>query len=346
MLLVVGAALTTFKNGIMVNDSASQIADANQNLRAGTNQLMRDLLMAGRIIGPSGIALPSGAGVVAFSRPGPGTLSFGVITNLDDIMTGNALGPVVNGTPTDLVTIMMVDAFMPILTTPPAIPAAPTAVEGTIAPDASSVALPTNALWVLGDPPNNTPAIQVGDLIYFQNASGNAIQTVTSKDPTNIYFGQASAADFFNFNQRGAPLVPVINIKVPSDTVSAWTSPTTLYRAVMITYYVDNTTKPGTPRLTRVINHFSPLALAGVVEDLKLTYDLVDGTYNPVNIASLPWTDATRGLTYVSNQIRKVNVSIGVRSDLLPNPAIDYIRNRVNTAVDVRSLASVNRYGP
>ena len=65
----------------------------------------------------------------------------------------------------------------------------------------------------------------------------------------------------------------------------------------MITYYVDNTTTAGTPRLTRVINHcpgsdltpgcdlfpaFAPQALAGVVEDLDLTYDLVDSAVNSV----------------------------------------------------------------
>ena len=60
---------------------------------------------------------------------------------------------------------------------------------------------------------------------------------------------------------------------------------------MMITYYVDNTTTPGTPRLTRVVNHFTPQALAGVVEDLDLTYDLVDGVNNPTNITSLPITD-------------------------------------------------------
>ena len=47
--MVLGGALTTFKNALAINDSAAQLADANQNLRAGTNQLIRDLLMAGRI---------------------------------------------------------------------------------------------------------------------------------------------------------------------------------------------------------------------------------------------------------------------------------------------------------
>ena len=43
MLLITGGALTTFKNALAINDTAAQLADANQNLRAGTNQLIRDL---------------------------------------------------------------------------------------------------------------------------------------------------------------------------------------------------------------------------------------------------------------------------------------------------------------
>ena len=69
--IVTGAALTTFQNGLVINDSAAQLGDANQNLRAGTNQLIRDLMQAGRIIGPEGIPVPTGAGVQSFARPGP-----------------------------------------------------------------------------------------------------------------------------------------------------------------------------------------------------------------------------------------------------------------------------------
>jgi hypothetical protein len=113
-------------------------------------------------------------------------------------------------------------------------------------------------------------------------------------------------------------------------------------RLIMLTYYVDSVTTPGTPRLTRVQNHFSSQALAGVVEDLDLTYDLVDGVTNPANVPSLPYT--LNGLTYTSNQIRKVNLHVGVRSDLLSAVKNDYIRNHVSTSVSIRDLASVSRY--
>ncbi len=83
VLVVLSGALTTFKNALAINDSASQLADANQNLRAGTNQLIRDLLMAGRIIGTEGIAMPTGPGIT-YARPGPaGVGNFDMIADTD-----------------------------------------------------------------------------------------------------------------------------------------------------------------------------------------------------------------------------------------------------------------------
>ena len=353
-LIVTGAALTTFRNGLWITDSAAQLSDSNQNLRAGTNQLTRDVMMAGRIIGPEGIPMPSGAGVTSFARPGPpGTsLIFDLVVdadttlNLAAITTGFQLGPTINGSQTDMITIMTVDEFMPVIQTPPLVPGTPTVLEGTIAPDGQSVTLPITSLWLTGDTTNDTQPVLDGDLVLFKNPKGTAMHTVTSKDSTHIYFGATSSVDWFHFNQFTAPQVPIILIKQVQTTTSPWATndKTSMFRALMITYYVDNTTTPGTPRLTRVVNHFTPQALAGVVEDLDLTYDLVDGANNPTNVTSLPYTDVVASVTYNSNQIRKVNIHMGVRSEVISKPAQDYIRNHISTSVDVRSLASVDRY--
>src|SRR3954464_222198 len=98
VLMVLAGALSTFRNAVAINDSASQLSDANQNLRAGTNQLIRDLMQAGRIIGPEGIPVPTGAGVQSFARPGPSSsLTFNVVVdadttlNLPSITTGYQL---------------------------------------------------------------------------------------------------------------------------------------------------------------------------------------------------------------------------------------------------------------
>jgi hypothetical protein len=340
MLLATGAALTTFRQGLMINDSAAQIGDTNQNLRAGTNQLMRDLMMAGRIIGPEGIPMPSGAGVQAFNRPGPtgSNLTFSLIVdtdttlNLPSISSGYELGPMINGSKTDVVTILTVDEFMPILQSKSSGSLA--ANEGKISATGADITLPTNSQWLVADTTNDTQPINVGDLVLFKNPNGMAIQAITSKDATHVYFANT---DWFKFNQLTAPQVPILLMNAPTQLTS-------MFRVLMITYYVDNVTTPGTPRLTRVLNHYTPQALAGVVEDLDLTYDLVDGIYNPTKIPSLPYTDVAHSVTYNANQIRKVNIHMGVRSEQFSKPAQDYVRNHITTAVDARSLASVDRY--
>jgi type II secretory pathway pseudopilin PulG len=366
MLLIIGAALQTFSNALQVNDAASQMADSNQNLRAGTNQLIKDVMMAGRVIGAEGIALPNGAGSQPFNRPGPvAGLTFGTVSaeentatclpasctlNLPSITTGYQLGPMIDNQPTDMITIMTIDEFTPNIATPPAIAGAPTVTEGTIAADGKSVTLPLTSVWLVGDAANDTKPLQVGDLVYFKSPTGNAIQTITSTTATSILFASGVSADWFNFNQPGALNWPMAGIKGGGATSAAmgggtFTTPVTMMRAMMITYYVDSTTTPGAPRLTRQLNHFTAQALAGVVEDLDLTYDLVDGTVNPAGVKSLPFTIVgTPNQTYNAGQIRKVNLHVGVRSETMSKPSQDYVRNHISTAVDVRNLASKDRY--
>ena len=357
VLLVLAGALTTFRNALAINDSAAQLADANQNLRAGTNQLIRDLLMAGRMIGTEGIAMPTGPGIT-FARPGPVAMNFPEIADgdatlqLPSITTGFQLGPSIRNSRTDMITIMTVDEFMPIVTTPPTNAASP--IQGTLSNDGTYVQLAAVSLWIDGDTVGDTPAMKPGDLVYYQGTNGNAIQTVTSLDKVlhRIYFASGDPVnDFFHFNQPNAtdPPVPCPCASArPLGAIKqlaanqAWTAQVTLFKALMITYYVDNTTTPGTPRLTRVINHFPPQALAGVVEDLDLTYDLYDGSVNPTAVQFLPQLIGTT--TYTANQIRKVNLHVGVRSETISKPTQDYVRNHITTSVNVRSLAAVDKY--
>jgi len=377
VLMVLAGALSTFRNALAINDSAAQLADANQNLRAGTNQLIRDLLMAGRLIGTEGISMPTGPGVT-FARPGPVAMNFDMVADgdptlqLPSISSGYQLGPIINGSRTDIITIMTVDEFMPIVATPPANPAAPSGAEGTIAPDGSYVTFAATSQWIDGDTVNDTPPIRVGDLVLYVGNNGNAIQTVTSID-TSAHRINFAPGDFFHFNQAnatnqlagtGRPLATLKRSNTPAATNVIWPTlcpataalpngpvmtagsnfcpQVTLFRAMMITYYVDNTTTPGTPRLTRVLNNFPAQALAGVVEDLDLTFDLYDGTVNPTSVTGFPYT--LNGTTYTENQIRKVNLHVGVRSETISKPTQDYVRNHITTSVNVRSLAAVDKY--
>jgi hypothetical protein len=115
----------------------------------------------------------------------------------------------------------------------------------------------------------------------------------------------------------------------------------TAQRVLMYTYFVDAATG-GAPRLMRRLNQFAGQALAGVVEDLELSYDVVDGTINPTNIRDLPYTAS--GITYSANLIRKANIHMGVRSEVMSLRQHDYRRNHVSTVVSLRNLAFVDRY--
>ena len=111
-------------------------------------------------------------------------------------------------------------------------------------------------------------------------------------------------------------------------------------RVLMYTYYVDPGN--GLPRLMRQYDNSTPQALAGVVEDLQLTYDVVDGTVNPTDVADLPYT--LNAVPYSANQIRKVTVRIGVRSEVMSMRLHDYLRSNLSTVVSIRNLAFVDRY--
>ena len=327
--VIMGVAFSTFDNALALNDSVLSLADSSQNLRAGTNILVRDLMQAGRNLPIGGISIPSGTGSAAIHRPSPPGKTYffdnTTATSLSSITTGASKGPTVDGRTTDIVTILMDDPFLTALTLSPST-AAGNVPKLTATGSAFSVG--TNLTWLQGDPTNEIPAIKVGDLMYFLAAGGSTIQTVTRVDSSNVYF---EANDPFNFNQPGAAAGSITQILGSQMDVR---------RIYMYSYWVQD--DEGVPRLTRALNMYTPTALAGVVEDLDLTYDLVDGVVNPVNVADLPYTSGSD--TFNASQIRKVNVHVGVRSETKSKTSNDYLRNHVSTVVSVRNLAYVDKY--
>jgi hypothetical protein len=350
-LIVLGTAMTTFRNALTLNETAGLMADATQNLRAGSNLLVRDLIQTGRGIPTGGIPIPSGDGAVDINRPGPPGTAY-VFDNVDAttlpaITTGDALGPLVGGDPTDVITLLVSDPTSYVEYSEGELPAplelnwgadpaqwpdglaAPTP---TLAADGASLNVQQFDTWIS----DAATGVKAGDLLLFTNSLGSAIQTVTRTEGTQVFF-ESNADDPFNFNQRAVSQGSIMQIR------SGATFPqTTVVRVQMLSYYIDAVTSPGTPRLTRRVNFFEPQALAGVLEDLEITFDLVDGVTNPTRIANLPHT--VDDVTYTANQIRKVNLHVGVRSDTRSGARGDYMRHHLSTAVSIRSLAFVSRY--
>jgi hypothetical protein len=317
-LILLSAAMSSFTEAVGINEKSDLMADLGQNMRAGINFLVSDLMNAGWEIPTGGIPIPSGAGATAVKRPGPPGTSYtfaGSLT-ISAVNPGADLGPVGNGRQTDMVNILYADNLLPLNQSP----------LDAISTDGSSVTV--NAGTPITGVPN---AIQSGDLIALSNGLGNTLQYVTSVSGQTINFG---AGDALNLNQ---PTVDQGSVKRLKDPGTGTFPPTTATRVWLITYYIDATTDPTMPRLIRRINNQTGRTVALVIEDLQLTYDLVDGITNPSQVDTPLAPNSP-------NQIRRANVYVEGRSNARVSTTKDFLRRTLTTQVSLRSLSFVDRY--
>ncbi len=317
-MVVLATTLGALNDGIRAADTAGLVAEMQHNSRTGLNMMRRDLMQAGQGIPIGGIPIPSGAGVLPINRPGP-TVSMTFPTTwvqLPAVSTGQALGPNIQGRATDMITILYADSTLPINENPVA----------NIQSDGSRMTIGNGPLTLA-----IAEAIQVGDLIMFSNAFGNAIQEVTGSNPGSQRVDFATS-DSMNLNQRAAPAGTIMQLQ---DSPGSF-PPTTATRIWMITYYVDDSI-PDSPRLMRVLNNTSPRPIALEIEDLQITYDLVDGVTNPSGVDEPTAPNSAA-------QIRKVNLMLASRSHNRQRITGQYQRQTLTTQVSLRSLSFFDRY--
>jgi len=316
-LIVVGAGLGAFVKGMDVTDTARIISETNQSLQVAQSLMVRDFIQVGQGIPRGGIPVPSGAGAVALARPSEAVgLTFPVAwETLPAISPGAALGPIVLGVTTDIVTMMYADPTLVLSQFP---------LVG-IAADGS--AMTVNA----GTPITTPDGLKVGDVILFSNALGNAMQVITRTNNNQIVDFELN--DPMGLNQRAAPQGTIMNLAQDDGAFP----PTTATRVLIISYYVDRVTDPTLPRLMRQVNGGQARAIAMGVENLQFSYDFVDGVGNPTNQEAIPGANS-------ANQIRKVNLFMSARSiDINTHTAQPY-RNSVAGQVGLRSLTFMDRY--
>ena len=343
-----------FRDSLKANNNVTQASDVSDNLRAGLNLIVQDLIQTGTGIPTGGISIPNtvnAAGCNAgqpVNRPpaalnltfqGPNGANPGCNVILPAIEPGNGLGPKVtdpdgtSGPPTDVITIMYADNTLSLVQKPINGAACP---NGSIAANGSTITFDINCvkLGAAGIPVN------AGDLlmIYNSNNANGILQTVTSVAGQTLNF---APADAFNLNGRttteaAGTIQQLQNLTagVPNGTYP----PTSATRIWMVTYYVDIVTDPLHPRLMRALNFNLPQVVAESLESLQFTYNLADGTAPaPVNQAVVPAADN-------ENQIRSVNVYIGARSSSHKSGSNQYARSNLSTQVALRSMAYFNTY--
>ncbi|HKV61157.1 MAG TPA: prepilin-type N-terminal cleavage/methylation domain-containing protein [Candidatus Acidoferrum sp.] len=357
-MVALAAAVMMFRDSTRANTNVTQTSDMSDNMRAGLNLIVQDLIQTGTGIPTGGISIPNtpnAAGcntggkvnrppaVLSLTFNGPNSANVGCNVILPAIEPGNALGPTVtspdgtSGPKTDVVTIMYADNTLALDAKQINGAACPggsiTATGSAITFDATCV-----TIGAAGIPVNP------GDLlmIYNANNSNGVLQTVSSVSGQVLNF---AAGDAFNLNGRtstetAGTIKQLQNLTggVPNGTYP----PTNCTRIWMITYYLDTTTDTRHPRLMRAVNFNAPQPVAETFENLQFAYNFDDGVNNPVNQFVVPAVPAPTGDN--ENQIRSVNIYLGARSTTTAALTGQYVRTNLKTQVALRSMAYFNTY--
>jgi len=361
MMIIAGSVYAALSNAIRTTEGVTLLADTQENLRAGMNYVVRDIVQAGEGIPQGGITIPNSAGPVsALNRPlPPGSTPSTFPTSwtvLPAISPGYQLGlpvltpdPVtrgatVSGTASDVINMIYADTTLvdanghwlnefPIYLTPGAgtpgcavsnpnpLPA------GSIVTAGSTTTVTFDSTCIIIGVGNT--ALRAGDLIMLQSNSGaTALLTISSVAGNSITF---SAGDAFNLNASGKTSGTITQLQ-PYATITAT-------RIWMISYYISNA-DPLRPQLMRQVNMNPPQAVGDVIENFNLLYEAVVPGTTPPSVTTNITSPTIAQLPY----LRDVYVSLFARSENAFSQNGAYFRNNLVTAVSIRSLNFFNEY--
>jgi type II secretory pathway pseudopilin PulG len=352
MLVILAATLGALTDAIHATQAVTLMADTQENLRAGMNYLVRDLMQAGGGIPQSGITIP------ANKVPWPGTAGKfpAAWTALPAIAPGGGLGPITatSGVASDLVTIVYADNTLLDNTFAPAhwlnefpINLAASCPAGSIT---STGAAPSLTITVTFDKTacvsiaTGNTSLAVGDLILLQNNAGgcnNGNSQVASSscdssgsNPTSSQALRTITA--VNTGTNAITLAPGDVFSLNGAALPAGTMTAT--RIWMITYFIDNS-NPQRPQLMREVNLKGANPVGDVIENLQIFYDIVS-TGTRALVSSQNETPTYAQLQY----IRNAYVLMFARSENLYGPTGKYIRNNLETVVSIRGLNFYNEF--
>jgi prepilin-type N-terminal cleavage/methylation domain-containing protein len=344
LLAVIAVTLQALNSALTANEAVTDMADMQDNLRSGMNLMERDIVQSGSGVPLGGISVPftplGGGGPVPppINRPSPPGQAyvFPVDSALTSVEPGFSLGPVSLGNPTDMITVMYADnelswSTMGPINNAPAVPAC----LGTVT--LTSVTLDTVTPQCAD--PNvfaTNVAVQPGDLVMLTNGQGgNILQYVSAVVGKTLDF---LPGDPFAINGQAAASGTMANMSTPGSVPIAF-PPTSVSRIWMVTYYLDTTTNPQRPQLMRQVNFRVPQAVGQVMENLNVSYDIVNAvvTPNPTNARQIIAPDSP-------SQIRKINLLLAARSEYQFSKTHQYFRDNLYTQIGLRSLAFQNLY--
>jgi prepilin-type N-terminal cleavage/methylation domain-containing protein len=371
-IVVLGAAVQMYTQSVSATWTVSQRAEMQQDFRAASNMLTKDLSLAGAGLNPgAAIALPASTTPIygcdqakCYLNGVAGTYPLqGGTPYLYGLIPGYDKGPTFYAAQgaTDVVTVVYTDpslylnCYIPTVTAKGVVtfsqPKPPTTwiTEGCL-PGPTPPAGPQAV---------NDPAVGLttGDLVLLTLGGTTMVSEVTGTVTTGIdangnatYVVPFANGDALKMNQT--PAGGGLNTAALNAAGSASAAPcggTGPCRLLVVTYYLDNTVSP--PRLMRQVSGHSPVPVAENIVYLKFSYDLFNSTtgtpaVNQPNPGSGDANDtASNGL--LPNQITKINVlNMAIDSALTGSiyGTKGYQSMDLQTSVSARNLTYVNDY--
>jgi len=337
MLVVMAAATSLYQKSVQVSTIVNQQSEMQSELRAAANQLARDLNQAGTAVPIGGIPIPSAASggtdpqfacdsIKCYITVG-NTFTQGVLYK---VTPANGVGPnVVQAS--DAIVLTYIDPGL----NWGAYPTQVAAIDG------SSITMPAGTTPALDA---SDVGLNVGDVLLLQNSNGAAAGVVTSYVAATRVISFANL-DPLNMNQSGATAGNIKSLRFsPVPGAAPYYPAITVSRIMMVTYFIQKTTTPSGPdtQLMRQIGARTPTPVADHIEDLQFTYDVFD-TNTSTLTAALPDAAVGSPATPVPNQIRKINITMSVRSPR-PNAQGVYDHFSLTTSIGPRNLSFRDRY--
>lgn len=365
-MLVVGAAVKLFSQGVDATWVVSQRAEMQQDLRAVENMVVKDISLAGA-------GLPVGQGVTlatgatspiygcdqslncppngAVNYPCAGGCGAAGPPTLYGVMPGYQLGIIPPGSTvtTDLISVSYSDVVLALNCYNVTINNGTLATFVVQNPLGSSCVLPPglNAPQAINDP---VVGLTAGDLVLFQGTMGVAPNTNTFYavgEVTGVGGGNGTYTVNFNAND---PLQ--MNQPGAANDLSAYVAGTGVVanRIYVITYYLQVLPDPlgatGIPELMRQVSGHTAVPVAENMVNMQYTYD----TYNSTGTLLNDQGDGGESAGISLNLIRQINVKhlsirsqeSGARSALYATAG--YQGYDLATSISARNLSYQNRY--
>lgn len=371
-MLVIGAGVKIFSQGVDATWVVSQRAEMQQDLRAVQTLVTKDISLAGAgLISGQGIALATSgtSPVIGCDQlgvcPPNGAIKYpcapggGCVPTLYGIMPGPAAGIAAPGSPTktDTISVVYSDTFLALNCYSATFvkPGNTVVFTGPANPPPGTCIMPPGLTY---PQPLDSKAVglQPGDLILFTNSVGSAVGEVTNvaagggTPPT--YTITFADNDPLRINQAGQSndltTISGFTVKTPNGPSTAGT---VANRISVITYFLKVNPDPigvtaGTPVLMRQVNGLTAVPAAENVVNMQFTYDTYDTAGDLLNESN----DPGQGGTVSLNLIRKINVAhLAIRSQMAGTRSAlqatsGFQGYDVQTSISARNLSYQNRY--